>query len=701
MNYEKLKAMLTQAEESNYTGNYDAADILANNLLAKIEHSGSLKENQAKNEIKALHCSALIALSTSKWRLSDYQTALTLAHASIDIAEEVNIPLLKAKALGNCGTVYANLSDNTTALFYYHKALTICEEVGDKAGIASNIGNIGRVYYSLSDYGNALEYYKKALALDEEINNKAGIAKNLTGIGAMYRNLLEFEQALTYYHKALALNEEIGNKNGIATNLSNIGTAYTEIADYAQALTHLHRALTINEETGNKAGIATTLSTIGNVYGYLSDYPHALTYMQKALAINEEIGDKSGIAITLGNIGNVYNLLSDNDRALMYYQRALAINEEIGNKNSYGINLGNIGSVHRDNGNYELAQEYFLKALHLSEEIGAEYPKLHWQLALGNLYAEQKQLSQDSAAAEKYLKLAIDNGTLLGARHIARDAYHSCYLLYKVQKHWKEALEMKELHEKLKDEINVEEIKEQEAIREQQKAIELAKTAADARHQATEQLLHNVLPPSIAGKMLDGTKLIAEKLPSVSVLFADIAGFTKLSQRITPEELVDGLDRIFSAFDALAEKHGLEKIKTIGDAYMVVAGAPVPRADHAEAMAQFALEMLEEMKQFTSISTGGEIQLRIGIHSGEVVAGVIGKKKFAYDLWGDAVNTASRMESHGEANRIHISNDFYRHLQNRIAMTKNTSHGLTFEERGEMEIKGKGMMKTYFLKKNV
>src|SRR6185369_12244634 len=159
-------------------------------------------------------------------------------------------------------------------------------------------------------------------------------------------------------------------------------------------------------------------------------------------------------------------------------------------------------------------------------------------------------------------------------------------------------------------------------------------------------------------------------------------------------ELVEGLDRIFSEFDTLAEKYGLEKIKTIGDAYMVVSGAPEPRADHADVLMQFAIEMLEVMKQFRSISTGEQIQLRIGIHSGEVVAGVIGKKKFAYDMWGDAVNTAARMESHGEPDKIHVSEDFHNSIVTNTLLTT-----IIFSPRGEMDIKGKGMMKTYFLEK--
>ncbi|MFZ1572295.1 MAG: adenylate/guanylate cyclase domain-containing protein, partial [Candidatus Kapaibacterium sp.] len=205
----------------------------------------------------------------------------------------------------------------------------------------------------------------------------------------------------------------------------------------------------------------------------------------------------------------------------------------------------------------------------------------------------------------------------------------------------------------------------------------------------------NVLPISIANRIINGENLIAEKLSNVSVLFADIVNFTKLSQSISPEQLVDGLDRIFTAFDLLADKYNLEKIKTIGDAYMVVAGAPLPRNDHAQAMANMAIDMIEAMKQFTSITTGEPIQIRIGIHSGEVVAGVIGKKKFAYDLWGDAVNTASRMESHGEPNQIHISQDFYNEL-----ISSNLFSIDNFIDRGKMEIKGKGVLKTYFLIKS-
>lgn len=186
---------------------------------------------------------------------------------------------------------------------------------------------------------------------------------------------------------------------------------------------------------------------------------------------------------------------------------------------------------------------------------------------------------------------------------------------------------------------------------------------------------------------------IADAHANVSVLFADIVDFTSLSQTLTAKELVEGLDFLFTKFDDLAEKHGLEKIKTIGDCYMTIAGAPAARPDHAEAIAAMALEMMEVAASFQAISTGEPIRLRIGLHSGEVVAGVIGRRKYTYDLWGDAVNTAARMESHGEAGKIHCSGEFVR----AVGAVDDLPLHLRFVERGEMEIKGKGTMITYFL----
>jgi class 3 adenylate cyclase/sensor domain CHASE-containing protein len=209
--------------------------------------------------------------------------------------------------------------------------------------------------------------------------------------------------------------------------------------------------------------------------------------------------------------------------------------------------------------------------------------------------------------------------------------------------------------------------------------------ALDVERAKAEKLLRNILPPSVAAR-LKADETIADSFPEVSVLFADIVGFTELSAKVTPDELVKLLNEIFSLFDDLAERHRLEKIKTIGDAYMIVAGVPDPRPDHAEALAVMALDMQDALARFNA-AHDTKLAIRVGINSGPVVAGVIGTKKFIYDLWGDAVNIASRMESSGLPGRVQITEATRRRLDGKIAV----------EERGTITIKGKGEMRTWLL----
>ncbi len=200
----------------------------------------------------------------------------------------------------------------------------------------------------------------------------------------------------------------------------------------------------------------------------------------------------------------------------------------------------------------------------------------------------------------------------------------------------------------------------------------------------SERLLLNILPRPIAERLKQETgAIIADRFDEATVLFADIVDFTQLSANRIPDELVDLLNRVFSLFDTLAEQHGLEKIKTIGDAYMVVGGVPVSRADHIEAVADMALAMRRELPTLV----GDTVRVRIGIHTGLVVAGVIGTKKFAYDLWGETVNLASRMETQGVPNGIQVTTAVYERLRDQYY----------FEARGLILVKGGGEMPTYLL----
>lgn len=630
MNIEQLKTLLAEGVELNKTGEYEEAELCANEVLATLDSADKSIEKKSVTELDTLRCSALIELSISQWRRGDFQSALSYALYSLDIEDKITDLELKAKALGNMGVVYRTLSDYPRALSYYQKALAINEEIGNKNGIATNLGNIGNVYWGLSDYAKTLDYYQKALAIAEEIGNKNGIATNLGNIGTVYHYLSDYTQALTYYQKALAINKELGNKDGMANNLGNIGNMYQTISDYAQALNYYQKALAINEEIGSKAGIAVNLGNIGIVYRNLSDYPQAITYYQKALAINEEMGNKNGIARNLGNMGQLYAM------------------KEF------------------DGYNPDITEKYLLRAIDIFEEIGEKR----------NLY----------------------------------EIYQSLAALYETQERWKEfAIQFKKYHS-LKEEVQSEEAKKQAGLLEQrrqaaerEKEIEIAKAAEAAKLNATSTLLHRVLPESISTRMLEGEENISDFFPSVSILFADIQGFTAISSNMKAIDVVRFLNFVFGEFDRIMKAHGCEKIKTIGDGYMAMAGAPIECEDHAERLAAAALDMQETIKLPDDIRqtmpAGSRFGVRIGLHTGSVVAGVIGEERFVYDIHSDAVNIASRMESSGEVDRVHVSADFAEHLQARFKKTKNTKHGIKFKECAEREIKGKGMMKTYFLNK--
>ncbi len=207
----------------------------------------------------------------------------------------------------------------------------------------------------------------------------------------------------------------------------------------------------------------------------------------------------------------------------------------------------------------------------------------------------------------------------------------------------------------------------------------------EQERQRSDALLLNILPAPVAERLKRGESVV-DGYDEVTVLFADLVGFTPMSAEMSPQALVTFLNQIFSRFDRLAEDHTLEKIKTIGDAYLAVGGMPVPRSDHAERVARFAMDMQKAIDE-VGARQGVPVRLRIGMHTGPVVAGVIGLRKFSYDLWGDTVNTASRMESHGEPGRIHVSDASHERLKDRFA----------FEGPVLVNVKGKGEMQTYYL----
>jgi len=650
MNNEQLQSLLTEAEHLNNTGNPHQAEILIASLLSDHELES--------NPHLFLHAMAVMIRSLlDQGRATD---ALPYAETSMDVASQNHARYWEAKAHTNLAMITEYTNPDDSVLPHYRDAENIFKELGAKKEQALVTGNIGNHYKNKSDYSKALEYYRTAIAIEKEIGNYEGIARHSMNIAVLYRNLGDLVSAIRYHQNVIEIAQHLQNNNLMLGHCYlNVGIIYSDLSNTDTAIYYYHEAMHLFEELGNKYLLSKCYGNLANLYRNAGEYSRAFELYHQAIAINKELEMPDSLSVNTGNLGLMYFAQHEYDKALDCLLQAYQFEGINGNRKNQAGWKANIASIYGTKSfhGYDLSKskEYVLESITISEEVGAKSQLVELYKNLAEINEAQNDTQEAFANFKKY--------------HYLDSQLHS-----------DEAVKQSQQMEHYR--------KVQESEYEQEIKV--------ARHQATQELLHNVLPPSIAHRMIEGEKLIAEKLPSVSVLFADIVNFTKLSQRITAEELVEGLDTIFSSFDILAEKHGLEKIKTIGDAYMVVSGAPEPRADHAEAMAEFALEMVQAMKEFTSKTTGEKIQLRIGIHSGEVVAGVIGKKKFAYDLWGDAVNTASRMESHGEAGKIHISDDF------RIAVEtcRGTSlHTIEFIERGEMEIKGKGMMKTYFLER--
>ena len=605
------------------------------------------------------------------------------------------------KAIEKLDTLSRN-SQFDEAKAFALKLIEFIEIKEDSVFLAHIYNHLGIICENISDYPKALEYLEFSLQINKEIGSKAGIARSLSHIGIVFSSLSNFPKSLEYYEKALHIYEEIGINIGISANLGNIGLVYQRLSDYPKAIEYYEKALQINEEIGNKNYIATNLGNIGSVFFRLSNYNNAIEYSKKALQIFEELGIKDGISANLGQIGGVYLSLSDYSKALEYFEKALQINEEIGNKLGIGTNLENIGYIYKELSNFTKALEYFYSSLNFKEEIGNKIGIASTLLNIGETYKELSDFPKAIESIKKSLELSLEIGSKEIQKHcleVFSQIYDNIGEIEQAFIYYKQFIEVK-------DEILSEETKNKAQQFDQRRKIEEDEKSRQlklARFQEQEKILHNILPSKIADRILNQETFIADHFNSVSVLFMDLVGFTALSSIVPPKQLVYLLDTIFQRADEVLEKFGLEKIKTIGDGYLAVANVTTPLEEHQKASALAALQLLETMRDFkvnipsdigetTWTKDMNDIEIRIGIHTGEVVAGIIGKNKYTYDLWGDAVNIASRMESHSEAGRIHISEDFAKSIENHPEFS--------IIPRGEITIKGKGIMNTYWLEKS-
>jgi class 3 adenylate cyclase/Tfp pilus assembly protein PilF len=514
--------------------------------------------------------------------------------------------------------------------------------------------------------------------------------------------LSDFVDAVYFYKEAIRVNTEIGDKKRLAGAYGNLGLTKYRIADYTSALEYLEKAIQINEEIGNKVFLANNLGNVGIVFSMLSNFEKSFEYNDKALSINMEIDNLKGIGSNLGNIGFILQNQSKYEEALAHYKKALDIHIQIEDKEGIAISYENMGTIFIELQEYDTSLEYFTIAKSIYQEIHNKHGNANVHESLGRVYIKLRDYEQAKQCLEESIAIS---------KEIEHKEAHMKALLDLSQIHeetdnHKEALSYYKEFITIRDTIQSDEVKKNALFFDQQRKIEAEDKARQlriARMEEQEKLLYNILPRNIANRILKQESSIADYYQSVTVLFMDIVGFTKLSSHLSPKQLVYLLDMLFSKADEILEEYGLEKIKTIGDGYLAVANLTKPIDQPEFAAANAAIALISTL-QTLNLSAPDEInddkwkehiqtiQLRIGLHSGEVVAGIVGKNKFIFDLWGDAVNIASRMESSADPGRIQVSDVMAERLH--------IHDTLNLIPRGTIEVKGKGAMQTYWLERN-
>ena len=650
--------------------------LAAQNLFSQNSETDSLlkvlqTQKEDTNKIRLLN-----ELSYKLILTDDYDKAMKYSNDAIMISEKLiqqasDVPLLisikkaKANTYHNMGIVQRNKADYNSALDFYSKALAIRIEINDEKGIAASYNNMGNVYGNKGNYDKALEFYLKATAIREKLGDKKGIADSYLNLGIFYRDNVSFsvqsgryDKALEYFLKALKFYEEIGDKQRIGMTCNNTGILYHEKRDYDKSLKYYFKALSVNEEIGSKKGMASSYNSIGNVMDDKQDYNKAMEYYYYAVKIHEEIGNKHGMAGLYNNIGILNLKLGKAPEAKKLSIKSFEIAKKIDAKELIKDAAITLSQCDSASGNFKGAYEYHklysdVKDTILNEESGKqiaemqtkyETEKKEQQITLLN---KDKELQDAQVNRQKIIIWSVAAGFLL-------------VLILSIF-----------------------------IFRERKKS---------------EKLLLNILPAETARELKANGKATAKHYEQVTVMFTDFKGFTTIAEKLSAEELVSELDFLFRKFDEIISKYPIEKIKTIGDAYMCAGGLPAANNTNPNDVVSAALEIQEWMKerqeavaaavntkQLPTAAATAAWSLRIGIHTGAVTAGVVGDKKFAYDIWGDTVNTASRMESSGEPGKINISEATYLCINSDFEC----------EYRGKVAAKNKGEIGMYFVKKRM
>ena len=437
-------------------------------------------------------------------------------------------------------------------------------------------------------------------------------------LGITYQYLGDFPESLKNHFAALRLREETQNQSGIAASYNNMGMIYGHLGNTPQARHSYLAALKIEEKAGNKQGIAAAITNLATIERSEGNYADALTHLFASIALMEQTGNMHVVAVNYSHIGNVYAEQYKYDDALTYYGLSLDIQGPLNYK--YGIVecLCNRGTVYFRQGKYTEALQDLLQSLALSEEMDAKDRMKECYQILSDCYEALGDLASALAYFKKYHEVQKE---ILGA-----EAHKKAAAL-----HFQKEMELKE------KELNFEK----------------------REKELNQKLLLNMLPAEVADELKNKGDSEPRHFEHATVMFTDFKNFTAYSEKWSAKDLIGELNACFSAFDEIIAKHHIEKIKTMGDGFIAASGLPIHNESHALNMVNAAIEIRDFMLDRKRNMGDRTFEIRIGIHSGKVVAGIVGISKYAYDIWGDTVNTASRMEQHSEGGKINISEITY------------------------------------------
>ena len=596
-------------------------------------------------------------LQQSKDRLTDNPAlAISLAFQAKSLAEKIDFPKGTATALKNIGLGYRKQGNNLDALENYNLSLKIFEQLKDNASIANLYNNIGVVYYKQGDDARALENYLQSLKFSELAGDKFRVLIALNNIGGIYYDKkATYDKALEYYLKAFSLSEELGKKEESGGIAVNIGSIYFAMQDDTKALLYFDTSL---KAYGKSDGSLEVYNALGKLYRREGKYDLALKNHNQALAIAQKANDKTGIIKSFRGLGDVYKEKGDYKTAITYYKEAEIPGVEIQALHELKDLYKDMAKAYEKSKDPKNAFKYSTLYANVKDSLydidtDKKLGSLQFDFDLQKkqneivLLTKDKDLQAVSIKKQKFAKNALMIGLLL-AFTIALLIFRSYRIKTKTHK----------ILDRQKNEI--------------------------------EHLLLNILPGEIAHELKTTGRATPRQYESVSVMFTDFKGFTTIADKMPPDDLVKELDDCFIAFDGIIEKYNLEKIKTIGDSYMCAGGIPTPDETHVLKMVKAGLEIQQYVASYNERREENGLEpwlVRIGIHVGPVVAGVVGKKKYAYDIWGSTVNIASRMESNGEPGKVNISSATYELIKDYYECSY----------RGKISAKNIGEIDMYFI----